>query len=149
MVNEVLIEMLNIYKPNDIDWMGYRMTPDNPYTFHHIVERRDGGRCEVTNGAILTENAHKYLNYLDLYSPEAYEEYQKIFRFINSLNGPIPEELYNDIYEEIYTLAYEIEVLKIYPFKEEPKDFKKEKKMKRAMQQKQKKKDRQRPKIMY
>lgn len=132
-VNDVLNKMIRIYKPKDIDWMGFKMTNDNPYTFHHIIEHRDGGLCEITNGAILTDSAHRYLNYLDLYIPEAYEEYQKIFRFINSLNGPIPESLYNDLYEEIYTLAYEIEVLKIYPIMEEPKDFKKERKLKRLI----------------
>jgi len=135
MVNDVLTEMIKIYKPKDIDWMGYKMTIDNPYTFHHIVEQREGGLCEIKNGAILTEEAHKYLNYLDLYIPEAYLEYQKIFRFINSLNGPIPEYIYNEIYEEIYTLAYEIEVLKLYPIMEQAIDFKKERKLKRLLKQ--------------
>lgn len=131
-MKDVLIEMINIYQPNGIDWMGYQMTPNNPYTFHHIVEKRDGGKYEIDNGAILTQQAHRYLNFLDAYSPEAYEEYQKIFRFINSLNGPIPDWLYYDLYEEIYYLAYEIQCLKKYPFRETPRDQRKEKKEKRA-----------------
>ena len=130
-MKEILVQMLNIYQPNGIDWMGYKMTENNPYTFHHIKEKRDGGKYEITNGAILTEQAHKYLNYLDSYSPEAYEEYQKMFRFINSLNGPIPDDLYNDIYEEIYYLAYEIECLGLYKFRETPIDHWQEKKEQR------------------
>ena len=132
-MREVLLNMLEIYQPKGIDWMGYRMTPNNPYTFHHIVERRDGGKMEISNGAILTKYAHNYLNYLDANCPDAYEEYQKIFRFINSLNGPIPDELYDDIYEEIYYLAYEIEKLGLYEFRDKPRDFNKEKKEKRAL----------------
>ena len=137
-MRDVLVEMLNIYQPNNIDWMGYKMTSDNPYTFHHIIERRDGGKYEINNGAILTQNAHRYLNYLDSYCPEAYEEYQKIFRFINSLNGPMDEELYNEIYEEIYYLAYEIEYLKKYSFREIPRDTRKEKKEERMRKLQQK-----------
>ena len=116
-MNRVLDLMLKIYKPKkDLDWMGYKMTKNNPYTFHHIVEKRDGGRAEIKNGAILTEQAHQYLNYLDLYCPEAYDKFQEIFRFINDFNGPIPRDWWNDIYVDIYELLYEIQVLKKYPF---------------------------------
>ena len=134
----MLREMLRIYQPNGIDWMGYHVTPNNPYTFHHIVEKRDGGTFDITNGAILTNDAHKYLNYLDLFCPDAYNEYQKIFRFINSLNGPIPDELYDDIYEEIYYLAYEIECLGLYEFRDEARDYNQERKEKRKELMKQK-----------
>lgn len=137
-MKEVLAKMLEIYQPNGIDWMGYKMTPNNPYTFHHIVERRDGGSYSINNGAILTKNAHNYLNYLDLYCPGGYDEYQKMFRYINSLNGPIQGELYDDIYEEIYYLAYEIEKLGLYKFNSEPRNVWQEKKDRRKLLWKQK-----------
>ena len=130
-MRSILTEMINIYKPNGIDWMGYKMTKNNPYTFHHIQESRNRGNYDINNGAILTKDAHEYLNYLDSFCPEAYEEYQKIFRFINSLNGPIPDYLYQELYEDIYYLAYEIECLGKYEFLEIPRDERKEKKLKR------------------
>lgn len=102
-----LSEMIQIFKPNGIDWMGYRMTEDNPYTFHHIVEKRDGGSLTIDNGAILTEKAHKKLNFYDLFCKEAYNEYQRLFKIINKSKAPIADEMY----EEIYYLAYRIEVL--------------------------------------
>ncbi len=137
-MRKVLEDMINIYQPNGLDWMGYKMTPNNPYTFHHIIEKRDGGGYGVDNGAILTAQAHKYLNYLDAYCPEAYEEYQKMFRYINSLKGPMDDILYNDIYEEIYYLAYEIEFLNLYPFRDVARDPWKEKKAQRTLLWKQK-----------
>lgn len=113
--------MLNIYKPRkDLDWMGYKMTKNNPYTFHHIKEKRDGGKAEIKNGAILTADAHHYLNYLDSYCPEAYDKFQEIFRFINDFNGPIPRNWWDDVYLDIYELLYEIQVLKKYHFRKKP-----------------------------
>ena len=51
-MNQVLNLMLMIYQPkNDLDWMGYKMTKSNRYTFHHIKEKRDGGKDEIKNGS--------------------------------------------------------------------------------------------------
>ena len=141
-MRDILEDMIYIYQSKDIDWMGFKVTEDNPYTYHHIVEKRDGGKYDIENGAILTKKAHEYLNYLDLYSPEAYGEYQKMFRYINAINGPISD----DVYEDIYYLAYEVECLHKYVFNSEPRNPRKEKKEKRALQQKQKSKDRNKPK---
>ena len=127
MSHGILKQMLEIYQPNGIDWMGFKVTRKNPYTFHHIQERRNGGRNEIQNGAILTKEAHAYLNYLENFCPMAYDEYQGIFRYINSLNGPIPPEIYDDIYDVIYSLAYDIENSDRFVFNKEPRNFKKEK----------------------
>lgn len=100
--------MLNIFEPDGRDWMGYIMTEENPYTFHHIKEQRFGGSWGPDNGAILTREAHEYLNYLEQYCPEAYDEYQAIFRYINSFQGPIPKDIYDDLYQRIYELGLDI-----------------------------------------
>lgn len=96
---EVINKMIEIYEPNGRDWMGYTMTEENPYTYHHILEKRNGGPVTVENGALLTKEAHSDLNELDQYCPEAYEEYQAIFRYINESNCPITEEMYEYIEE--------------------------------------------------
>lgn len=127
-MRDVLNEMIEIYQPNGIDWMGYEVSKNNPYTFHHIVEKRYGGREEIKNGAILTKRAHEYLNWLDQYCPMAYLEYQDIFRYINGFNGPIPKHLYDIIYDEIHSLAYEIEFGNRFSFYKDARDFKEEKK---------------------
>ena len=96
--SNVLARMLELYEPDEEDWMGFKVSSSNPYTFHHIRERRAGGKEEVENGAILTLFAHKFLNYLDYYNHGAYEEYQTIFRRINKSRGPIDDDLKEDIY---------------------------------------------------
>jgi len=127
-MKDILAEMIEIYQPNGVDWMGYVVSEHNPYTFHHIVEKRYGGKEEIKNGAILTKKAHEYLNWLDQYCPMAYLEYQCIFRYINDFNGPIPKHLYDIIYDEIYSLAYEIEYGRRFSFYKDARDFKEEKK---------------------
>ena len=111
-----MIRMLNIFKPDGVDWMGYKVSSDNPYTFHHIKEQRFGGTWDVTNGAILTKNAHEYLNYLEHFCPEAYDEYQAIFRYINSFQKPIPKEIYEDLYQRIYELGLDIYIKNGFAF---------------------------------
>ena len=135
-MRDVLDDMIEIYQPKGIDWMGYKLTEENPYTFHHIKEKRYGGKEEVKNGAILTKDAHAYLNYLDQYCPEAYQEYQKIFRYINDFDGPIPEHLYSMIYQNLQELSDLINEGNIFEFREEPRDFKQEKKEQRKIKMK-------------
>lgn len=46
-MKKVLVDMIEIYKPNGIDWMQYKLAKNNPYTFHHIKEKRNGGKYEI------------------------------------------------------------------------------------------------------
>ena len=96
--SNVLTRMIDIYEPDDEDWMGFKVSSNNQYTFHHIRERRAGGKEEVENGAILTNFGHKFLNYLDSHYHHIYEQYQNIFRRINKSRGPIDDDLKEDIY---------------------------------------------------
>ena len=61
----VLREMIEIYEPNGIDWMGFELSRHDPYTFHHIKEKCNRGKCDINNGAILTKNGHRLLNILE------------------------------------------------------------------------------------
>ena len=96
--SNALLEMIDIYEPDDEDWMGFKLTDGNTYTFHHIKERRTGGKEEVENGAILTRYGHQFLNHLDSHNKRAYNDYQTLFKRINKSKGPIDDDLKEDIY---------------------------------------------------
>ena len=104
--SNVLTRMIDRYEPNDEDWMGFKYTNNNTYTFHHIRERRKGGKQEIGNGAILTLYGHQFLNYLDRHCKRAYNDYQGIFKQINKNNGPIPDDLLEDIYGMMLDIFY-------------------------------------------
>ena len=104
--SNVLTRMIEVYEPNGEDWMGFKLAKDNPYTFHHIRERRKGGKAALENGAILTDFGHKFLNMLDSHYKDAYEDYQAIFRQINKNQGPIPDDLLEDIYGMMLDIFY-------------------------------------------
>lgn len=122
-MKNVLVQMLQIFKPKGIDWMGYKLTQKNPYTYHHIKERRNGGPETITNGAILTRKAHDDLNELDMYCQEGYEAFQNLFRYINSLQRELTEEEELDLIDYAQSLAMDIWVNNIYPFRMYPRSF--------------------------
>ena len=92
-----LRELIKIYQPNGIDWLNYEWAKDNPYTFHHIKEKRNGGKLEVNNGAILTKNAHIYLNYLDYNYHRIYNELNYMFKMLNRTYKPPTKEYFDEI----------------------------------------------------
>lgn len=104
--SNVLTRMIERYEPDGEDWMGFKLNNSNPYTFHHIRERRKGGKEEIENGAILTTRAHQFLNTLDSHYHQAYEDYQTIFRRINKNNGPLDDDLKEDIYGMLLDIFY-------------------------------------------
>lgn len=79
----IVKEMLKIYQIKPYDFMGYKMTKENPYTYHHIKKRCDGGLETIENGAILTLNAHEYLNVIELKGIKTYYALNEMFRIIN------------------------------------------------------------------
>ena len=76
----------------DRDWMNYRITKDNPLTYHHIVEKRNGGSKTVDNGAPLTKEAHMQLNIIESKDKRLYTIINTIFELIHEQNYPITEE---------------------------------------------------------
>lgn len=106
----ILVRMLEIYKPELSDnrcWMGYKMTKNNPYSFHHIKEVRNGGITDVSNGAILTKKSHRYLNELDSFFHDEYEELNELFFLLNRTNAPPTEEHYMKV-RKILNKVYDI-----------------------------------------
>ncbi len=104
--DDVLSTMIETYKPDGTDWMGFKATPNNFYTFHHIKEKRFNGTRHVSNGAILTLRAHTFLNLLDVGCHSAYEDYQRIFRRINESHQPPDADLLEDIYGMMLDIFY-------------------------------------------
>ncbi len=96
-MDDVLNRMIEIYKPEDIDWMLVGKSNGNPYTFHHIVEERHGGKREIDNGAILTKRAHQYLNLLDMQYHDYYEELNVLFLYLNRTNMPPTEDYFEEV----------------------------------------------------
>lgn len=99
-MKEPLITMLQIYKPLElgVDWMDYKIVRVNDLTFHHIKEVRNGGKRELSNGAILVRSAHDYLNFLDRYYHEYYKYLNELFKELNMTMMPPTEEYYDEVH---------------------------------------------------
>ena len=113
-MKRALRNKIEIHKPNDIDWMNIRLSRDNPYTLHHIKEKRNGGDSSLANLAILTKSAHKLLNILDKICPDAYNDLQNVFMKINASLSPPTEEIVNEIDMILYKvlISHEYEITK-------------------------------------
>jgi len=90
---KLLIDMIRTYKTYYYDWMGFPIRSNNPLTFHHIIEKVNGGEEEWENGALITVKGHWLLNRAQEYNPQLYEEYNYWFQTINESKCPIGEEI--------------------------------------------------------
>lgn len=92
-MNQVKRDMLHIYKPKGLDWLGYRITKQNPFSYHHIVKIENGGTMTIKNGAILTIISHEYLNIIEYKDYEIYERLNGMLQIINNqVKAPTLEE---------------------------------------------------------
>ena len=96
--------MINIYNLKNIDFMGYTVSKDNPYTFHHLIKRCHGGKEIIENGAILTKNAHEYLHLIETRDLE-------IYQYINNVLMQINEQNFEPLQRQILAIDY---LLKIF-----------------------------------
>lgn len=90
--SEALIEMLLIFGPLTVDWMGFPITESNPLTFHHIKKKADKGKARVSNGALLGKKSHRILNVLEVHRYEIYQEWNMLFMIINESRRPPNDE---------------------------------------------------------
>lgn len=105
-----LAKMIDIYDPDGVDWMNFAKTDNNKYSFHHILKREDGGKNIPSNGAILTIHSHRFLHYLEYVCPDAFEDYQILFRRINDSQAPRTQEFIDEadmIMENILNGGYD------------------------------------------
>lgn len=78
-MREVTRNLIQIFKPIDIDWMGYSIQRPQDLTYHHIWKKSDGGLYTLDNGALLHgDTSHPYLHIIEC------KDYD-MFLYINNL----------------------------------------------------------------
>lgn len=112
-MKKVLRILVDIFEPNNTDWMNFKLTKDNPYTYHHIKEKRKGGDKSIDNGAILTRKAHSFLHILEKNCPDAYNDLQNVFIKINASKLPPTDEIVKEIDDILYKvlISHEYEII--------------------------------------
>ena len=86
--------IIRIYNVKKIDWMGYKVSKDNPYTYHHLKKKEYGGKEDLKNGAILTDIAHKYLHIIESRDKELYDLLNNVLWQINEQGfAPLERQL--------------------------------------------------------
>ncbi len=103
-MKKVLRILVDIFEPNGVDWMNFKLSRDNPYTYHHIVKKSNGGDKSIDNGAILTRRAHSFLHMLEKSCPDAYNDLQNVFMKINGSKNPPTEEIIREVDEILYKI---------------------------------------------
>lgn len=100
----ILLQMLEIYKPEITDWMQYQITKRNILTLHHIRKSCEGGLSTIDNGAILTKKEHRILNMVEAIDEVLYDEWNELFILINKAKQPPCEEYVSEAKKlKIYT----------------------------------------------
>lgn len=95
-VTEIKHKMIEIYGDNC--WMGYKVSKKNQYTFHHIKEKRNGGKEVIENGALLTREAHDDLNELESEKRILYKKLNELFTMLNKTQAPPTKEYWCELY---------------------------------------------------
>lgn len=77
--------MINIWKMENIDWLGYVLEKDDYFSFHHIKKKQDGGKIKIDNGAILCgKSSHPYIHLIESRDIEMYVYLNNLLKNINS-----------------------------------------------------------------
>ena len=93
-MRKILNLMIDYYNLKGIDFMGYKVNRNNPYTYHHIIKRCLGGNESFENGAILTKISHQYLHIIESRDLIIYEYINNIFKQITQQGyGPTKNQL--------------------------------------------------------
>lgn len=90
-------EMIQIY--GEYCWLNNLWIPNkyNKLTYHHILERRNGGKVTIENGALIGRNEHDYLNFLDNYYHKIYDELNELFYELNKTYAPPTQNHYENV----------------------------------------------------
>lgn len=83
-MKEVTRELITMFKPRHIDWMGYDIRSINDLNYHHIIKREHGGPFTIDNGALLRgDTSHEYLHIIEDRDLDMYVYINKILKDIN------------------------------------------------------------------
>lgn len=91
--------MINEWGVKKICWMGYKVSKENPFTYHHLVKKEHGGKESLENGAILTDIAHRYLHIIESRDKELYE-------YINNVLWQINEQGFTALPRQLLAIDY-------------------------------------------
>lgn len=83
-MKDVTRELIRIYEPKEIDWMGYQYLNNNQLSFHHIQKKEHGGLYIINNGALLRrDTSHEYLHIIEYKDLDMYIYINNILQSIN------------------------------------------------------------------
>lgn len=82
-MNNIIGKMVKIYGLTDYCFMGYKASSESYFTYHHLIKKCEGGPRTVENGAILTREAHRYLNIIEKTEYDIYHLINNILIEIN------------------------------------------------------------------
>ena len=92
--NQILLrQLIEIYQPNNFDWLMYQKTKNNTLTLHHIDEVNEGGILCIDNAALLTKKSHRALNMCESRDIYLYVVINEFFKRIIENAGPMTQEL--------------------------------------------------------
>ena len=98
-MKQITKEMLKIYQPiSNLDWLNYKIVKKD-LTFHHIVKKAEGGKQELSNGALLMPIGHQYLHVIE------FKDY-KIYKYINDMFRIVNNQRYEPTKEQRETIEY-------------------------------------------
>lgn len=94
-VQEVRGKMVGIFGAKC--WMEYKLDKKNPFTYHHILEARRGGKVTIDNGALLTYWAHHDLNQMEEHDKSLYNALNTLFKELNKTKKPPTKEYFKEV----------------------------------------------------
>lgn len=88
--------MINEWKMNKTDWMGYTLEKGEYFSYHHtVIPKCDNGPYSMENGSILIQTAsHDYIHTICRYRRDLFNEITDILIEINTQHSmPTQEQL--------------------------------------------------------
>lgn len=104
-MKQILKDMIKIYKPKGVDWLGFKITKDNPYSYHHSFKKVYGEYQDLDPnyllniGAILSIEGQAYIHSLENVDYKAYNELNRILLELNETRKPPDERHWQKIKE--------------------------------------------------
>ena len=91
-MDTVLKHLVIMYEIKEYDWLNFKITKDNPLTFHHIKKEQHGGEKTFKNGAPLTDLGHSYLHQIEVKDKRIFYELSKQLQRINDSKTKITDK---------------------------------------------------------
>ncbi len=102
-MNSTLRIMIAIYKPRGIDWLGFKITKKNPYSYHHCFKQVYGDYSDFDReyllhvGAILSVKGQDYIHALEEIDYDAFRALNHILLEQNQTMKPPTFEYFQKV----------------------------------------------------